>query len=167
MGPLVSNKAANSVLSFQDYLKTRGATQILSCNRLDQLKPFLTPGIWDVRHISSREDIECFGPLLQVIWVDTFEQALVESNNTKYGLSASIFTDQKDHYDVFWKEAVAGLINWNCATTGAASSAPFGGVGYSGNFRPSAYYAADYCSYPVASLEVDGPGEENLPGVFL
>ena len=37
--------------------------------------------------------------------------------------------------------------------TGAASSAPFGGVGKSGNHRPSAYYAADYCAYPVASIE--------------
>ncbi|MDG0902064.1 N-succinylglutamate 5-semialdehyde dehydrogenase, partial [Pseudomonas sp. L01] len=34
-----------------------------------------------------------------------------------------------------------------------ASSAPFGGIGASGNHRPSAYYAADYCAYPVASLE--------------
>ncbi|MCB1655819.1 MAG: N-succinylglutamate 5-semialdehyde dehydrogenase, partial [Pseudomonadales bacterium] len=37
--------------------------------------------------------------------------------------------------------------------TGAASSAPFGGIGASGNHRASAYYAADYCAYPVASLE--------------
>ena len=34
-----------------------------------------------------------------------------------------------------------------------ASSAPFGGVGNSGNHRPSAFYAADYCAYPVASIE--------------
>jgi succinylglutamic semialdehyde dehydrogenase len=37
--------------------------------------------------------------------------------------------------------------------TGASSAAPFGGIGASGNHRPSAYYAADYCAYPVASLE--------------
>ena len=34
----------------------------------------------------------------------------------------------------------------------ASSAAPFGGIGQSGNNRPSAFYAADYCSYPVASL---------------
>ncbi|MGH8807350.1 MAG: succinylglutamate-semialdehyde dehydrogenase, partial [Noviherbaspirillum sp.] len=42
---------------------------------------------------------------------------------------------------------------WNRPTTGAASTAPFGGIGKSGNHRPSAYYAADYCAYPVASIE--------------
>ncbi|MET0983053.1 MAG: aldehyde dehydrogenase family protein, partial [Telluria sp.] len=56
-----------------------------------------------------------------------------------------------------WKrfaiKARAGIVNWNRPTTGAASSAPFGGVGKSGNHRPSAYYAADYCAYPVASIE--------------
>ena len=38
---------------------------------------------------------------------------------------------------------------------GAAATAPFGGLGASGNHRPSAYYAADYCAYPVASAESD------------
>jgi succinylglutamic semialdehyde dehydrogenase len=47
----------------------------------------------------------------------------------------------------------AGIVNWNKQLTGAASTAPFGGVGASGNHRASAYYAADYCAYPVASLE--------------
>jgi len=44
-------------------------------------------------------------------------------------------------------------LDWMTALTGAASTAPFGGVGASGNHRASAYYAADYCAYPVASLE--------------
>ena len=44
-------------------------------------------------------------------------------------------------------------INWNWPTTGASSALPFGGVGLSGNHRPSAYLAADYCAYPVASIE--------------
>jgi succinylglutamic semialdehyde dehydrogenase len=47
------------------------------------------------------------------------------------------------------------VINWNRPTNGAPSNAPFGGVGMSGNHRPSAYYAADYCAYPVTSVEAD------------
>jgi succinylglutamic semialdehyde dehydrogenase len=47
----------------------------------------------------------------------------------------------------------AGVVNWNRQTTGASGKLPFGGVGKSGNYRPSAYFAADYVSYPVASLE--------------
>ena len=41
------------------------------------------------------------------------------------------------------------------STNGASSAAPFGGIGLSGNHRPSAFYAADYCAYPVASSECE------------
>jgi len=51
----------------------------------------------------------------------------------------------------------AGVVNWNRPTTGASSAAPFGGIGASGNHRPSAFYAADYCAFPVAGLEAAEP----------
>jgi succinylglutamic semialdehyde dehydrogenase len=60
-------------------------------------------------------------------------------------------------YDRFWASVRAGVINWNRPTNGAPSNAPFGGVGLSGNHRPSAFYAADYCAYPVTSSESDVP----------
>lgn len=168
LGPVISNDAASHILNFQDYLKARGANSLLNINRLDENKPFLTPGIWDVSYVSSREDIECFGPLLQLIWVDDFEQAILEANNTNYGLSATLFTDDKSKYEQFYQRSRAGLVNWNCPTTGANSAAPFGGVGFSGNYRPSAYYAADYCAFPVASLEMTKPSVVGpLPGVKL
>ena len=47
----------------------------------------------------------------------------------------------------------------------ASSAAPFGGVGQSGNHRPSAYYAADYCAYPVTSFESDAAVPEALTTV--
>jgi len=58
-------------------------------------------------------------------------------------------------YDQFWAGVRAGVINWNKPTNGAPSNAPFGGVGMSGNHRPSAFSAADYCAYPVTSSEAD------------
>jgi succinylglutamic semialdehyde dehydrogenase len=58
-------------------------------------------------------------------------------------------------YDKFWNRVRAGVINWNKPTNGAPSNAPFGGVGLSGNHRPSAFYAADYCAYPVTSSEAE------------
>ena len=60
-----------------------------------------------------------------------------------------------DDLDQFWANIRAGIVNWNRPTNGASSGAPFGGIGWSGNHRPSAYYAADYCAYPVASAEAD------------
>jgi len=113
---------------------------------------FVTPGIIDVTPLPLDDD-EHFGPLLQVQLVKTLDGAIRTANNTRFGLSAALLSDNKNDYDQCLDRLEAGIINWNCPTTGASSRAPFGGIGDSGNFRPSAYYAADYCAYPVASLE--------------
>ena len=94
-----------------------------------------------------------FGPLLQLIRVPDFTAAITEANNTRYGLSAGLLSDEKSEYEEFYRNIHAGIVNWNAPLTGASSAAPFGGIGCSGNFHPSAYYAADYCTYPVASIE--------------
>ena len=91
--------------------------------------------------------------MLQIIRVKNFDAALAEANNTSYGLAAGLLSDSKTFYDRFFKQIRAGIVNWNKPTTGASSALPFGGVGMSGNHRPSAYYAVDYTSYPIASLE--------------
>ncbi len=116
----------------------------------------LTPGIVDVTDVAPRKDEEFFGPLLQVLRYPDFEAAIAEANNTRYGLAAGLLSDSQARYEHFWLHSRAGIVNWNRQLTGAASSAPFGGVGASGNHRASAYYAADYCAYPVASLEATG-----------
>ena len=54
-----------------------------------------------------------------------------------------------------WAGGRAGVITCTRPTTGAPSNAPFGGTGWSGNHRPSAWYAADYCAYPVVSSEAE------------
>ncbi|SUC64722.1 succinylglutamic semialdehyde dehydrogenase [Pseudomonas aeruginosa] len=82
-----------------------------------------------------------------------FAAAIREANATQYGLAAGLLSDSRERFEQFLVESRAGIVNWNKQLTGAASSAPFGGIGASGNHRPSAYYAADYCAYPVASLE--------------
>ena len=88
-----------------------------------------------------------------MIRVPDFASAIQEANNTRFGLSASLLSGSPDLYNQFWANIRAGIVNWNKPTNGASSSAPFGGIGLSGNHRPSAYYAADYCAYPVASAE--------------
>ena len=94
-------------------------------------------------------------PLLQLIYVDDLSEAIKVANNTRYGLSASLISPRKDDFDYFYSEINAGIINFNKPTNGASSKLPFGGIGYSGNYRPSAYFAADYCSYPIASAQAD------------
>jgi succinylglutamic semialdehyde dehydrogenase len=117
----------------------------------------------DVTTIKERLDEEIFGPFLQVIRVDNFQEALQEANRTKYGLSAGLLSQKQEEYDMFYQQIHAGIVNWNTPLTGASSAAPFGGIKCSGNHRPSAYYAADYCAYPVASLETP---ELKMPSFF-
>ena len=119
--------------------------------------------------VISPPDEEIFAPLTQIYRYDDFEHALSLANQTRYGLSAGIFSDDLAHYQKFYQTIRAGLINWNRPTTGALSQLPFGGIGKSGNHRPSAYFAADYCAYPIASVEkaLLVLPELTLPGVNL
>lgn len=155
MGPVIDNQAADGLTESFLILMSNGGRPIKHMARPIEGRPFLTPAIIDVTDMPERPDIELFGPLLQVIRVSTFEDAIAEANNTRFGLSASLIGGSPQQYDQFWANVRAGIINWNKPTNGASSAAPFGGVGISGNHRPSAYYAADYCAYPVASSEAD------------
>lgn len=155
MGSVIDNQAADGLTESFLILMSNGGKPIKYMSRPIEGRPFLTPGIIDVTEMPERPDVELFGPLLQVIRVSTFEEAIAEANNTRFGLSASLLGGTPQQYDQFWANVRAGLINWNKPTNGASSSAPFGGVGISGNHRPSAYYAADYCAYPVASSEAE------------
>ncbi len=153
MGPVISEQQAKHLLEIQQTLLNKGGKPILKLTPLEHGPAFLSPGLMDVTSIADRPDEEIFGPFLQIIRVKDFEEAVQEANQTKFGLAAGLFSDQQEEYNYFYKQIRAGIINWNTQLTGASSAAPFGGIGCSGNFRPSAYYAADYCSYPVASLE--------------
>lgn len=157
MGPVIDNETADGLMDSFLYLISNGGTAVRFMTRPDERLPFLTPGIVDITNIAERPDVELFGPLLQVVRVPDFDAAIAEANATAYGLSASLIGGNSKDYDQFWANVRAGVINWNKPTNGAASNQPFGGVGLSGNHRPSAYYAADYCAYPVSSSEADAP----------
>jgi succinylglutamic semialdehyde dehydrogenase len=155
MGSVISLQAAAQLLQAQADLLAKGATALLAMTQPQAGAALLTPGILDVTAVAERPDEEFFGPLLQVIRYADFDAAIDEANATVYGLAAGLLSDSKARYEQFWLHSRAGIVNWNKQLTGAASTAPFGGVGASGNHRASAYYAADYCAYPVASLESD------------
>lgn len=157
MGPVIDNQAADGLTESFLYLLSHGGRVIKHLIRPSEELPFLSPAIIDVTDVAERPDIELFGPLLQIVRVSDFDEAIAEANNTRFGLSASLVGGSPADYNRFWANVRAGVINWNRPTNGASSSAPFGGVGLSGNHRPSAYYAADYCAYPVASNEMEQP----------
>lgn len=169
MGPLINQQAADRVLRAQDSMLEHGAKSLVKAERLPQGPAFLSPGIIDVTTVTDRADEEIFGPLLQLIRVQDLSAAIQEANNTQFGLTAGLLSDDEEEYRHFYAAVHAGVINWNTPLTGASSAMPFGGIGLSGNYRPSAFYAADYCAYPVASLEsprVQIP-PARLPGIVL
>lgn len=169
MGPVISKRTAEELLQGQEDLRRRGGRTLVEMTRLDRTGNFLTPGLLDTTEIQDRPDEELFGPFLQLIRVPDFDAAIHEANSTAYGLSAGLLSENRRLYDLFLRRIRAGIVNWNRQITGASGRLPFGGNGASGNHHPSGYYAADYCSYPVASIETDRPSAipRNVPGIDL
>lgn len=160
MGAMISEKAALGMVAAQQQLLDMGATSLVELKHLEPGTGFVSPGIIDVTAVKDMPDEEHFGPLIKVYRYTDFDSAINEANNTSFGLSAGLLSDDSDDYQHFLKRIRAGIVNWNRPITGASSAAPFGGIGASGNHRASAYYAADYCAYPVASVEAE---KVNLP----
>ncbi|GGF61514.1 succinylglutamate-semialdehyde dehydrogenase [Alteromonas lipolytica] len=164
MGAMISANAAKGMVAAQQQLLDAGADALLTLEHLDEQTGLVTPGILDVTAIAdTMEDEEHFGPLLKIIRYSDFDTAIAQANNTRFGLSAGLLSDSEADYQHFFTHIRAGIVNWNRPITGASSAAPFGGIGESGNHRASAYYAADYCAYPVASVELD---KVALPGTL-
>jgi len=158
MGPLISARAAQAARARFTALAERGGRVIRPLAQIDGLsEAFVTPAIIDVDGVDGLEDEEIFAPALQVRRAADFDEALRLANDTAYGLSAGLIGGDEALWTRFLRRIRAGVVNWNRPTTGAAGDMPFGGLGRSGNHRPSAYYAADYCAYPVASFEAATP----------
>jgi len=151
MGPVIDNGTADHLQEQWVELMIKGGKPIRRLDRPYEDRPYLTPALIDVTNVRDRPDEEIFGPVLQVIRVKDFDAAIEEANATRHGLAASLVGGSPEMFEKFWSHVRAGVINWNKPTNGAPSTAPFGGVGLSGNHRPSAFYAADYCAYPVTS----------------
>ena len=155
MGCVIDNASADHLQEQWVTLMMKGGRPIRRLERPDESRPFLTPALIDMTDARDVPDEELFGPVLQLVRVKDFDAAIDEANNTRFGLAASLIGGSPEQYDRFWANVRSGVINWNKPTNGAPSTAPFGGVGMSGNHRPSAFYAADYCAYPVTSSESD------------
>ena len=152
-GPLISVKAAEAALQALQARIAMGARVIRPSGPVDNLPgAFVKPAIIDVTGVAVPDE-EMFAPFLSVTRVASFDAAIAEANATRYGLSAGLVSDDPANWDRFIRRIRAGVVNFNRPTTGAAGDMPFGGLGASGNHRPSAWYAADYCAYPVASFE--------------
>ena len=147
MGPLISAPIADHVVERFDALSGQ---VIRAAKILPKGAAFVSPGVIDVTD-EDNPDEEIFGPVMQIHRVGSFEEGIREANNTRFGLSAGLVSDNVALWEVFRRKIRAGVVNFNRPTTGAAGFLPFGGPGLSGNHNPGAYYAADFCAWPMAS----------------
>ncbi len=174
MGPLINQGAVEKYIRFQEMANREGNESLMRGKTMD-LKwkgHYVTPSIhvvksWDPNSVYQKSEI--FGPNVAIYRVTDFDETLKIINSTGYGLSMAIFSKADTLYKKALIDAKVGLLNWNRTTNGSSSKLPFGGMGKSGNDRPSADFAIQYCAVPVASLEDQTPfdRENMVPGVQL
>jgi succinylglutamic semialdehyde dehydrogenase len=161
LGPVVSEKAADRLMAFQAELLAAGGRALRPMMRTGA---FLTPGLIEMTGVQAPDE-EAFGPLLQVYRVTDLKAAISLANATRFGLAAGVICDDPAVWETARDRLRVGVLNWNRPTTGASGALPFGGQGASGNLRPSAAYAADYCAYPVS--QQTAPKAKALPAPGL
>jgi succinylglutamic semialdehyde dehydrogenase len=172
MGPLINASAVEKYIRFQEIANRENCESLMRGKQLDlkQKGHYVTPSIHLVKKFDANsiyQKSEIFGPNVAIYQTSDFDEALSIVNSTGYGLVMALFTKNRSIYEKALLEARVGLLNWNRTTNGASSRLPFGGMGKSGNDRPSAHYAIQYCTIPIASLE-DSTGfdpSKLLPGI--
>ena len=162
-GPLRTSDMVDNSLALQEQMLKHGGIILSKAERLPVGKNFISPAIIDITGTDIKSNNEIFFPFITIKRINTFDEALREANNTEYGLSASLLSENRNLYEKYINKIKAGIVNWNKPTSGSSIWAAFGGIKRSGNFRPSGYLATDAFSYSVASTESDNLGDVPLP----
>lgn len=158
MGPLINGQAVEKYLRFQEIANRENCESLMRGKVLDLKHKghYVTPSIHLVKKFdpsSMYQKSEIFGPNVAIYRSSDFNETMKIVNSSGYGLVMALFSKNKELYEQALLDARVGLLNWNRTTNGASSRLPFGGMGKSGNDRPSAHFAVQYCTVPVASLE--------------
>jgi succinylglutamic semialdehyde dehydrogenase len=170
MGPLIDKQSVDSYLLFMGMAKREGIIEIMRGKSLEKKTPghYVSPSI----HLAEKWDddshflaSEIFGPNVTFIPYKDIDDAIEIANKSEYGLAASVFTADKEIYNLCLRDLETGLVNLNRSTVGASSKLPFGGVKNSGNYRPAAVTTIDACVYQLASLEIDSTHTDDLSSI--
>jgi len=165
MGPLIDAQSVDRFQKFQPIAAREGFEIIMRGKNLDlHGGHYVTPSIAVMKggtveqaRKSVFQQTELFAPMLAIQTVDTVEQAIALANATQYGLAAAVYTRSRKIFEECYRDLEFGVVNWNRSTVGSSSRLPFGGIKKSGNHRPTALHAVQYCAYPVATHEVTDP----------
>jgi succinylglutamic semialdehyde dehydrogenase len=161
MGPVINVAAADRVRSHVAELIARGGVELTKADTGPE-GAFVRPTIVAADGIQLDDD-EIFGPVITVHRFDDLDAAFAAAADTEFGLAAGLVSADPTNFDRFNSVIAAGVVNFNCPTTGASGRLPFGGVGASGNHRPAGWTAADFCAYPVATVAYADPADSVAP----
>jgi len=133
VGPIVDSSQFKSVLRYMDIGREDGAELVTGGEAADGaglrkgffIKPTVFDRVTPDMRI-AREEI--FGPVLSVLRVKDFEEALQVANDCEYGLSSSVFTNDAARVFRFVDEIETGMTHVNSPTTGGEAHVPFGGI---------------------------------------
>lgn len=151
IGPLANESQLRNVLSYVEIGKAEGAKLIQGGEQITEgdygagyyVKPAVFTEVTPKMRIAQEE---IFGPVISVIRVTSFEQAMDIANDVEYGLSAAICTKDGNRAQKFVENIQTGIAKVNRPTTGVAYNAPFGGVKMSSTatYRESGRAALDF-----------------------
>jgi len=151
MGPVADAQQEKTILGYIEIGKQEGAELLLGGTKLSgdgyDRGYFIQPSIFGRVTTGMRiAQEEIFGPVLSIIEVDDFDEAIEIANHIDYGLSASICTRDLGRAQLFAQLIEAGMVKVNQPTTGVALNAPFGGVKRSSTdtFREQGGIAMDF-----------------------
>jgi alpha-ketoglutaric semialdehyde dehydrogenase len=133
MGPCVDKNQMDTVLKYLEIGKSEGARVRIGGKRWEGEKSsrgyFIEPTIFDYVKPDMRiAQEEIFGPVLSVIRVKDFEEALAVANGVKYGLSSALYTNDASRIFKFIERIESGITHINSGTPGGEAQLPFGGI---------------------------------------
>ncbi len=157
-GPMMNERFLKGWLAQREVGLAEGATLALDGSRLAPDSGwFVGPRIFDGVRIDMRiAQEECFGPTVNLVEVDGFDEALRVANGTPYGLSSAVYTRNAQWMLRFQTDIRAGMCSINNSTTGAEAHLPFGGNGWSGNgTRESGIWVLDaYTRWQAVNVDL-------------
>ncbi|TMQ20828.1 MAG: aldehyde dehydrogenase family protein, partial [Deltaproteobacteria bacterium] len=155
-GPLVSQAALTKVEAALEAARKAGAEAIVPGRRLPG-GSYRTASLHrlpdGVHAVPGYTDLEVFGPDLCVEVVDSDDEAIAVIEASPYGFANAVFTASAARFEHVYGRTRSGILNRNRSTNLASPRLPFGGVGRSGNYRPTGAWAARSVTSPVAVLE--------------
>jgi succinylglutamic semialdehyde dehydrogenase len=157
-GPVISEQSRNQLIHAQSLAIAAGFTALAPGGRVERPQRgfYVQPAV----HLAPEKfvpvpkytDTELFGPDLAVLVAESIDEAIWIANETPFGLSAAVFTENKAVFEKCADELRVGVLHHNRSSAGASGRLPFGGIKSSGNHRPAGILMGTSCVYPMGIL---------------